>query len=111
MANILIAGAGQCGLMLAFGAQQLGHDVTLLTARTTSEIRQGNVTSTQCMFDQTLAMERGLGLDLWPGPQHLVHGIGVSVPGPDGARALDWLGPLQAPAASVDQRLKFSAWL
>ncbi len=111
MANILIAGAGQCGLMLAFGAQQLGHDVTLLTARTTSEIRQGTVTSTQCMFDQTLAMERRLGLDLWPGPQHLVHGIGVSVPGPDGARALDWLGPLEAPAASVDQRLKFSTWL
>lgn len=111
MPRILIAGAGQCGLMLALGLQQRGHQVTLLTARTTTEIRGGNVTSTQCMFDQTLAMERSLGLDLWPGPEHQIHGIGVSVPGPDGARALDWLGPLERPAASVDQRMKFAAWL
>jgi 2-polyprenyl-6-methoxyphenol hydroxylase-like FAD-dependent oxidoreductase len=111
MPRILIAGAGQCGLMLALGLQKCGHDVTLLTARTTLEIRQGNVTSTQCMFDQTLTMERVLGLNLWPEPQHLVHGIGVSVPGPDGSRALDWLGSLKAPAASIDQRVKFSAWL
>lgn len=111
MPRILIAGAGQCGLMLALGLQQRGHQVTLLTARTTTEIRGGNVTSTQCMFDQTLAMERSLGLHLWPGLEHQIHGIGVSVPGPDGARALDWLGPLERPAASIDQRMKFAAWL
>jgi 2-polyprenyl-6-methoxyphenol hydroxylase-like FAD-dependent oxidoreductase len=110
MARILIAGAGQCGLMLAAGLQQRGHDVTVLTLRPSAEIRGGNVTSTQCMFAPTRALEHDLGLDLWPEGSHLIDGIGVSVPGPDGARALDWLGHLEHPAASIDQRLKFSAW-
>jgi hypothetical protein len=35
----------------------------------------------------------------------------VSVPAPDGTRAIDWLGRLDDYAQSIDQRVKMSTWL
>ena len=65
MRKILIVGSGQSGLQLALGLQARGYDVTVMTARTAEEIRDGQVMSTQCMFEYSLDLERGLGLDLW----------------------------------------------
>jgi 2-polyprenyl-6-methoxyphenol hydroxylase-like FAD-dependent oxidoreductase len=111
MRKILIVGSGQSGLQLALGLQAGGYDVTMMTVRTAEEIRDGQVMSTQCMFDYALNLERTLGLDLWADSGHRIDGIGVSVPAPDGARAIDWLGRLDGYAQSVDQRVKMSAWL
>jgi len=111
MRKILIVGSGQSGLQLALGLQARGYDVTMMTARTADEIRGGQVMSTQCMFEYSLDLERGLGLDLWADSGHRIDGLGVSVPGPDGARVIDWLGHFDAYAQSIDQRVKMSAWL
>src|SRR5579883_2330341 len=111
MRKILIVGSGQSGLQLALGLQARGYDVTMMTARTADEIRDGQVMSTQCMFEYALDLERALGLDLWADSGHRIDGIGVSVPAPDGARAIDWLGRLDGYAQSIDQRVKMSAWL
>ncbi|QMU77631.1 FAD-binding oxidoreductase [Streptacidiphilus sp. PB12-B1b] len=111
MAKILIVGAGQAGLQLALGLQGDGHDVTVMTDRTPDEIRGGRVLSTQCMFDTSLGHERALGLNLWDGQAPRVEGLGVSVSGPDAARVIDWVGRLDGPAQSVDQRVKMPAWL
>ncbi|MEY9965225.1 hypothetical protein ABIA33_003267 [Streptacidiphilus sp. MAP12-16] len=111
MAKILIVGAGQAGLQLALGLQADGHDVTVMTDRTPDEIRGGRVLSTQCMFDSSLRHERELGLNLWDGEAPAVEGLGVSVSGPESARVIDWVGRLDGPAQSVDQRLKMPAWL
>lgn len=114
MSKILIVGAGQAGLQLALGLQRDGHDVTVMSARTADEIRGGRVMSTQCMFGEALELERAdVGIDLWAASEsdHRIDGLGVSVPAPDGARAIDWVGRLDAYAQSVDQRVKMSAWL
>jgi len=111
MRKILIVGAGQSGLQLALGLNSAGYDVTVMTAYTSQEIRNGNVTSTQCMFGQALDLERAIGVDLWADSGHRINGLGVSVPSPDGTRAIDWLGHLDQYAQSIDQRLQFSTWL
>ncbi|HEX4791070.1 MAG TPA: styrene monooxygenase/indole monooxygenase family protein [Actinospica sp.] len=111
MSRILIVGAGQSGLQLALGLLRAGHEVTVMTARTSAEIRGGRVMSTQCMFGQALDTERRVGADLWADSGHRIDGLGVSVAGPDGARVIDWLGRFDQYAQSIDQRVKMSSWL
>jgi len=110
MREILIVGAGQAGLHLALGLLHHGYGVTVISNRTPEEIRDGRVTSSQAMFGTALGHERDLGIDQWP---HCppIDGIQLSVPGPDGGKAIGWTGRLHEPARSVDQRLKMPAWL
>jgi 2-polyprenyl-6-methoxyphenol hydroxylase-like FAD-dependent oxidoreductase len=111
MRKILIVGSGQSGLQLGLGLLKHGYDVTLMSARTPDEIRNGRVMSTQCMFHTSLQTERDLGLDFWEADTPSIWGLGVSVAGADGARAVDWLGHLDGYAQSVDQRVKMAGWL
>jgi hypothetical protein len=111
MRKILIVGAGQSGLQLALSLRARQYDVTVMSARTPEEIRSGNVTSTQCMFHTALQHERDNELDLWGDVAPQIDGILVSVAAPDGSRALNWMGALDRPAQSVDQRVKMADWL
>ncbi|MFV2119989.1 styrene monooxygenase/indole monooxygenase family protein [Streptomyces sp. Act-28] len=111
MRKILIVGAGQSGLQLALGLQAQGYEVTLMSNRTADEIRHGRVMSTQCMFHTALQHERDLGLAFWEPRAPRIEGLGVSVAGPDGARAVDWVGRLDGYAQSVDQRVKMAGWM
>lgn len=96
MRKILVVGAGQSGLQLALGLQTKGYEVTLMSNRTADEIRTGRVMSTQCMFDTALRHERDLQINFWEQQAPKIEGVGVSVAGPDGGRAVDWLGRLGA---------------
>jgi 2-polyprenyl-6-methoxyphenol hydroxylase-like FAD-dependent oxidoreductase len=53
MRKILIVGAGQSGLQLALSLREHDYDVTVMSARTPDEIRNGRVMSTQAMFHGT----------------------------------------------------------
>jgi hypothetical protein len=110
MRKVLIVGSGQSGLQLGLGLLQHGYDVTLMSARTSDEIRDGRVMSTQCMFHDALQCERDLGLGFWEEQCPDIELLGVSVGGPDG-RMVDWFGRLDGIAQSVDQRVKMSGWL
>lgn len=111
MRRVLIVGAGQSGLQLALTLQAQDYDVTLVSARTPEEIRGGRVMSTQTMYYRALEIERRHGLGLWDDTAPQLTGLRMSVAGPDGERAVDWLAPLKGYALSVDQRVKFAAWL
>ncbi|NMO57498.1 FAD-binding oxidoreductase [Actinoplanes sp. TBRC 11911] len=111
MRTILIIGAGQSGLQLALGLQARRYDVTVMTDRGPYDVRAGNVLSTQVMFANAVATERSLGLDLWTDQAPRIDGLGISVAGPDAARVINWVGNLDGPAQSVDQRLKMAHWL
>jgi hypothetical protein len=112
VSKILIVGAGQAGLQLAFGLVQDGHDVTVVSNRTAEDVRNGRVMSSQCMFDAALEHERELGINYWDGNCPPVEGISLAVPAPDGGgKAIDWASRLERPAQSVDQRLKLPGWM
>jgi hypothetical protein len=111
MPRILIVGAGQSGLQLALTLREHDYDVTLMSARTSDEIRRGWVMSTQGMFHDALQIERDHGLNLWEADAVRIEGLGVSIAAPDSSRALDWVGRLDHHGQSVDQRVKMAGWL
>ncbi|MGW9348505.1 styrene monooxygenase/indole monooxygenase family protein [Nocardiopsis flavescens] len=113
MRTILIVGAGQSGLQLALGLLAEDYDVTLVNPDGPEEIRAGRVTSTQCLFGPALRRERRHGLSFWEDRAPEIRGVGLRAAHRDGGAepVLSWLGRLDEPAASVDQRLKLSAWL
>jgi hypothetical protein len=112
MRKVLIVGAGQSGLQLALTLLENDYDVTVMSARTPDEIRNGWVTSTQCMFSKALQHERDHGLNLWEQDAVQAEGQGLSVAAPDGGRALNWIAPWSGGyAQSIDQRVKMAGWL
>jgi hypothetical protein len=113
MSRILIVGAGQAGLQLALGLRQNGYDVTVVSNRTAQDILTGRVMSSQCMFGAALTHERELGINFWDHECPRVEGIALTVPAPDGSgsKAIDWASRLEAPAQSVDQRVKMPRWM
>lgn len=113
MRRILVVGAGQSGLQLAIGLLAEDYDVTLVDPRGPEEIETGRVMSTQCLFGPALRRERRHGLSFWDDRAPAITGVGVRVARPDGdpEPEVDWVGRLEEPAQSVDQRLKLAAWL
>jgi 2-polyprenyl-6-methoxyphenol hydroxylase-like FAD-dependent oxidoreductase len=111
MPRMLIVGGGQAGLQLALGLVTDGHDVTVMSNRTPDEIRDGRVMSSQCMFDASLQKERDLGIAFWEDEVPPIDGVGLSVPGPEGGKMIDWAARLERPAQSVDQRLKMPRFM
>ncbi len=113
MANVLIVGAGQAGLLLAFGLLQNGYEVTVVSDRTPEQWREGRVTSSQFIFHTTLQAERDLGVAFWDAETPDVEGLGVSIPNPEGGDrpAVEWFGHLEHPGQSLDQRVKFAGWM
>lgn len=111
MRRIAIVGSGQSGLQLALGLQRHSYDVTVVSSRTPEEIEDGPVTSSQCMFGASLAIERALGLNFWDDCCPDIEGMTIQMAGPEGKQALRWTARLDRPAQSVDQRIKHAAWL
>ena len=111
--KITILGGGQAGLQLACGLLGKGYSVKLVQNRTAEEFRRGKVMSSQCMFNAALQNERDEGLNLWDAECPTINSINFTVPAPDGSgnKAIDWNGRLDRPAQSVDQRVKYPAWM
>lgn len=124
MRTIAIIGAGESGIQLALGLQKHGYPVTVFSDRGPEAIRSGSVMSSQCMFSSALAVEEdwtqlGLGGAVG-GSDGLdqagrigdsgipITGMSIAVAGDEPIR---WAADLDAPARSVDQRVKCSAWI
>jgi hypothetical protein len=112
MRRVLVVGAGQSGLQLTLSLiAEEDYDVTLVTARTADDIRDGSPMSTQGMFQQALETERAYGLNLWDDTAPAYDGLHITLSAPPGTLALSIDAPLDFPGQSVDQRLKMSTWL
>jgi hypothetical protein len=111
MRRVGIVGAGQSGLQLGIGLRKAGYDVVVLSNQTTEQIRSGRVTSSQCMFDAALGHERALGINFWDAECPRIDDVEFTIAGPGQQKALSWVARLDAPARSVDQRVKMPRWL
>ncbi|MEV4439429.1 styrene monooxygenase/indole monooxygenase family protein [Streptomyces sp. NPDC049577] len=111
MRRIAIVGAGQAGLQLALGLRAAGYEVTVVSARAPEELRTGRVMSTQLMYGPALALERAAGLNLWDGAVPRIDGVCLATVSPPGSVVRTITAPLDAPAQSVDQRVKTARWL
>jgi hypothetical protein len=104
-----IVGAGQSGLQLAIGLRQAGYPVVLASAQSGQQIRDGRVTSSQCMFATALERERELGMNLWEESFPRIDGIEFATAVGEPVPQLRWAARLDGAAMSVDQRVKMPA--
>src|SRR6516225_2880855 len=111
MRNITIVGAGQSGLQLGLGLLQNGYRVRLISNRTAEDFAAGKVMSSQFMFNDSLQSERDLGLNFWEKDCPNTDGLGVTIAGPDGGKAVTWVYTLDKPGQAVDQRVKYPGWM
>jgi hypothetical protein len=109
MKKIGIVGAGQAGLQLGLGLLKNGYQVVITSNQTPDQIRDGRVTSSQCMFDRALQNERDLGINFWDDAPP-VEGIQFALV-PGGNTALKWSSRLDNTAQSIDQRVKMPRWM
>jgi hypothetical protein len=111
MRTITIIGAGQSGLQLGLGLLQNGYQVRLISNRTAEDFAAGKVMSSQFMFNDALQSERNLGINDWEKQCPNTDGLGVTIAGPDGGKAVEWVYLLDKPGQSVDQRVKYPGWM
>ncbi len=110
MSQVLILGAGECGLPLAYRLLRGGMAVTLVTNRDVEDVLAGGVTSTQVKFAPTLELESDAGLGSWRSSAPEINGIRFAMV-QDRQPVVQWSGRLHRPAQSVDQRTVFAKWL
>jgi hypothetical protein len=111
MKKIAIVGAGQGGMVLAFGLLDKGYDVTVFEGRLPGQIEWGQILSTAMVFDRQLAVERRYGLHAWEGQAPVCNGMHLTLHLPNGQPVLSLSGGLDETCQGVDARLKTSAWL
>ena len=111
MRNITIIGAGQSGLQLGLGLLQKGYRVRVISNRTAEDFATGKVMSSQFMFNDALQSERDLGINYWEKQCPYTDGVGVTIAGPEGGKAVDWVYLLDKPGQSLDQRVKYPGWM
>ncbi|MBB4930408.1 hypothetical protein F4561_001228 [Lipingzhangella halophila] len=110
MRKILIVGGGQAGLQLGLTLLHHEYDVTLMTARTADEVRNGRAVSIQIQFNGTRQFERAHGVDLSDTEFRPIKTCRYNFAGGEGAPGFDWTGRYNGPAQCVDERLKMSTW-
>lgn len=111
MRKIAIVGAGQAGMVLAFGLLEEGYEVTVFEGRPADEIEKGPILSTAMVFDRQLDVERRLGMHEWEGKAPVCNGMHATLRLPNGEIVLQLQGELDETCQGVDARLKTSTWM
>lgn len=103
--RIAVVGAGPAGTALAIGLLRSGHQVTLVSDRTATEVRDGRVMSSQITFESALEVEAALGIDELLPEAPPIEEMAYDGRRSDGSVAR-FLTRLATPARSIDQRVR-----
>ncbi|NKY96650.1 styrene monooxygenase/indole monooxygenase family protein [Nocardiopsis alborubida] len=107
--KILIVGASQGGLQTAHRLLHYGADVTLITARSTLEMRHGRAQMTQLTLPAVRRAEQELELDLWSGIAPTYRTVALTTVTADGTVG-GFTGDLDDEGVAVDPRVKMADW-
>lgn len=99
--RLCIIGSGVAGLHLAYALRN-DFNITVIERKSPDQIRRGRIMSTQVHFGPTRNREIRFNMPKW-GEQPLIKSIHITI----GNQKL-FVGKLQEPALSVDQRLYYS---
>lgn len=111
MRKIAIIGAGQSGLHLAIRLLQHGYQVTIISEKTAEEIFNGPPTGGTYLFNDSIMLEKQMGIDMWRETAYHSTGFNLNFGTPDGQFAFSVQSELNKPGVSIDQRLKFYQWI
>lgn len=111
MRKIAVVGAGQAGMVLAFGLLQEGYEVTVFEGRHAEDIERGQMFSTAMVFDRQLDVERRFGLHEWEAKAPVCDGMHATLRLPDGRIILQTQGGFDETCQGVDGRVKTSTWM
>lgn len=106
----LIVGAGQSGLVLAHALLSAGADVTVVSSRSSQDLRRGRAQITQLTLPHGLAVESSHNLSLWSGVAPTFDQVSLSVVAGD-ASQVGFTGTLPGAGLAVDPRVKLADWL
>jgi hypothetical protein len=106
----LIVGAGQSGLVLAHALLTAGADVTVITGRSSQDLRRGRAQITQLTLPHGMAVENDHHLSMWSGIAPKFNRVGLSVV-PDATTQIGFNGALPNIGLAVDPRVKLADWL
>jgi glycine betaine catabolism A len=109
--RIAIVGGGQFGLCSGIGLLAAGHQVTIVTNRTSQQILDGKLTSTCVMLGDSTRIERELGLGFWDEGVPRIDGVFFQACDAEQNVALNVRGRYSKSGQAIDQRLKHSVWL
>ncbi|MEU4283580.1 styrene monooxygenase/indole monooxygenase family protein [Nocardiopsis dassonvillei] len=107
--KILIVGASQGGLQAAHQLLHQGVDVTLITARSTLEMRRGQSQMTQLTLPSVRAVEQELELGLWSAIAPTYRTVALTTVTDDGI-STGFTGDLGGEGVAVDPRIKMADW-
>ena len=111
MRHISIIGSGQAGLVLAHALIRKNYEVTLYSDKTADEwLNHSRPTGTAFLFDQSLQIERDIGIDHWSDTMFGGDGLFIEIAMPDGG-LMPIVAGLPKKGGAVDQRLKYHRWL
>jgi len=101
----LIVGAGQSGLVLAHALLSHGVDVTVITSRSSEDLRWGRAQLTQLTLPHGLAVEASHNLSRWEGAAPAFDRVSLNVI-PEPGQSLGFTGALVGIGMAVDPRVK-----
>ena len=103
--RVAVVGAGPAGTALALGLLRHGIEVTLVSDRSTEQIRDGAVMSSQVTFESALEVETALSISTLVPEAPPIGRMSYAIERLDGSHA-EFSTVLATPARSLDQRVR-----
>lgn len=109
--RVMVVGAGQSGMVLAHSLLKAGVDVSVMTGRSSMDLRQGRAQVTQLSLPASRAVEARYNLSMWDSQAPSLETVSLSVYPGQGQDPVGFAGALPGAGYALDPRVKLADWL